>query len=290
MMKRTYTKPTEAVSTATTTRREFVKRVGAAAVGTTLLLGQSTLAAHAESSRAVEYSHPSGAGINVLLVHGAYVDASSWRRVIPLLQANGYNVLAVQIPLATFKEDVTVTEQALASLSGPTILVGHSYSGSVITNVSSTAANLVGLVYVAAFAPEEGESIPDITARFPAAPGSKFVMPSYRSGFLWLDPATFPDNFIQDVSRTEAHALAVTQKPIAPACFSVASGFPLWKRVPSWFLVSQYDREINPDAERFMAKRMGATTREIASSHASPVSHPHEVFDFIVTASQGVRH
>jgi pimeloyl-ACP methyl ester carboxylesterase len=238
----------------------------------------------------VEPSHPSGAGINVVLVHGAYVDASSWSKGIPLLQANGYNTLAVQIPLETFKGDITTTEQALASLSGPTILVGHSYAGSVISNVSHNVSNVVALVYVNAFAPEEGESIPEITARFPAAPGSKFVVPSYRSGFLWLDPATFPDNFIQDVSRTEARALAVTQKPIAPGCFSVPSGFPLWKRVPSWFLVSKHDRAINPDAERFMARRMGATTREIASSHASPVSHPKEVFDFIVAASHGARH
>jgi predicted alpha/beta hydrolase family esterase len=207
-----------------------------------------------------------------------------------LLQANGYNALAVQLPLATFKEDVSVTEQALASLSGPTILVGHSYSGSVISNVRSSVANLVGLVYVAAFAPEEGESIPNITAHFPPPPLSKHVVPSYRSGFLWVDPAAFPDNFIQDVSRTQARALAITQKPIAPGCFSVPSGFPLWKRVPSWFLVSKHDRAINPQAERFMARRMGATTREIASSHASPVSHPQEVFDFIVAASPGARH
>jgi pimeloyl-ACP methyl ester carboxylesterase len=95
---------------------------------------------------------------------------------------------------------------------------------------------------------------------------------------------------MQDVKRAEARALAVTQKPIAPACFSVPSGFPLWKRVPSWYLVSRFDRAINPDAERFMASRMGATTREIASSHASPVSHPQEVFDFIVAASHGARH
>ena len=183
-----------------------------------------------------------------------------------------------------------MTEQALASLSGPTILVGHSYSGSVISNVGSTVSNLVGLAYVAAFAPEEGESIPSINAHFPAPPLSKYVVPSYRSGFLWIDPAAFPQNFIQDVDVAEARALAVTQKPIAPACFSVPSGFPLWKRVPSWYLVSKYDRAINPDAERFMARRMGTTTREIASSHASPVSHPQEVFDFIVVGSQGARH
>jgi pimeloyl-ACP methyl ester carboxylesterase len=289
MMKRTSATPTAAMSPATTTRREFVKRVGALA-GATLLLGQTTLSAHAESSREVEPSYPSGAEINVVLVQGAYLDASSWSKVIPLLQANGYNALAGQLPLASFKEDVTTTEQALASLSGPTILVGHSNSGSVISNVGSTVSNLVGLVYVAAFAPEERESIPSINAHFPAPPLSKYVVPSYRSGFLWIDPAAFPQNFIQDVEVAEARALAVTQKPIAPACFSVPSGFPLWKRVPSWYLVSQYDRAINPDAERFMARRMGATTREIASSHASPVSHPQEVFDFIVAGSQGARH
>ena len=144
---------------ATTTRREFVKSVGALA-GATLLLGQTTLSAHAESSREVEPSHPSRAGINVLLAHGAYVDASNWSKVIPLLQAKGYNTLAVQLPLASFQEDVTTTEQALASLTGPTILVGHSYAGSVISNVGSHVSNLVGLVYVAAFAPEEGGKYP----------------------------------------------------------------------------------------------------------------------------------
>jgi pimeloyl-ACP methyl ester carboxylesterase len=230
----------------------------------------------------VEPSHPSGAGINVLLVHGAFVDASSWK-VIPFLQASGYNALAIQIPLESFEEDITTTEQALASLAGPTILVGHSYAGSVISNVRHNVSNLVGLVYVAAFAPEEGESISDINAHFPPPPLSNHIVPSYRSGFLWVDPPAFPENFIQDVQRAEARALAVVQKPIAPGCFSVPSGFPLWKRVPSWYLVSKHDRAINPDAERFM-------TREIASSHASPVSHPEEVFDLIVAAAHGTRH
>jgi pimeloyl-ACP methyl ester carboxylesterase len=288
-MKRTDATQTSAQSTAATTRRTFVKRAGALA-GATLILSQGTLSAHAESSGEVEFSHPSGAGINVLLVHGAYVDASSWSKVIPLLQAHGYNALAVQIPLETFEEDIATTEQALASLSSPTVLVGHSYAGSVITNVTQNVGNIVSLVYVNAFAPEEGESIPDITAHFPAPPLSKYVVPSYRPGFLWVDPADFPQNFIQDVDVAEARALAVVQKPIAPACFTVPSGFPLWKRVPSWYLVGKHDRAINPDAERFMARRMGATTREIASSHASPVAHPEEVFDIIVAASRVVRH
>ncbi len=258
----------------TTSRREFVKRVGAAA-GATLLLGQSAFTAHAASSQQVRPSHPSGAGINVLLVHGAFVDASSWSKVIPLLQARGYHALAVQ---------------ALASLSGPTILVGHSYGGNVISNVGGNAQNVLSLVYIAAYAPEEGESIQSINAHFPAPPLGKHVVPSYRAGFIWVDPAAFPQNFIQDVETTEARALAVAQKPIVPGCFGAPSGSPTWKQVPSWYLVSTNDRAIHPDAERFMARRMKATTREIDSSHASPVSHPQEVFDLIVAASQGARH
>src|SRR6266436_63454 len=269
----------------TTSRREFVKRVGAAA-GATLFLGQSTLTAHAASSQERTQRHASGAGINVLLVHGAFVDASSWSKVIPLLQARGYHALAVQNPLTSFVDDVTTTKQALASLSGPTILVGHSYGGNVISNVGGNAQNVLSLVYIAAYAPEEGESIQSINAHFPAPPLGKHVVPSYRAGFIWVDPAAFPQNFIQDVETTEARALAVAQKPIVPGCFGAPSGSPTWKQVPSWYLVSKNDRAINPDAERFMARRMKATTREIDSSHASPVSHPQEVFDLIVAASQ----
>ena len=274
---------------ATTTRRAFVKSVGAAA-GAMLFLGQRTLSAHAESSQQVRPSHPSGAGINVLLVHGAFVDASSWSKVILLLQARGYHALAVQNPLTSLQEDVATTSQALASLSGPTILVGHSYGGNVISNVGRNAQNVLSMVYIAALAPEEGESIQSITAQFPPPPVSKHIVASYRSGFIWVDPAAFPQNFMQDVARTEARALAVAQKPTASGCFAVPSGPPTWKQVPSWYLVSTNDRTVNPDAERFMAKRMGATTREIASSHASSVSHPQEVFDLIVAASQGARH
>ncbi len=218
------------------------------------------------------------------------MDASSWSKVIPLLQASGYHALAVQIPLTSFQEDVTTTSQALASLSGPTILVGHSYGGHVISNVGLHAENVLSLVYIAAFAPEEGESIPSINAHFPPPPLDEHLVPSYRSGFIWIDPAAFPQNFIQDVASTEARTLAVAQKPIAPGCFAAPSGSPTWKRVPSWYLVSKDDRAINPDAERFMARRMKATTREIDSSHASPVSHPEAVFDLIVAASQGARH
>lgn len=274
----------------TTTRREFVKRVGAAAAGATLFLGHNTLSASAESFQEMRPSHPSGAGINILLVHGAFVDASSWSQVIPLLQGQGFNVLAVQNPNTSLQDDITTTSQAFASLSGPTIMVGHSYGGVVISNVGGSASNLLSLVYISAYAPDTGESVQSINALFPPAPVGKDLTLSYRSGFIWINPPAFPQDFIQDVPLAEGRALAAVEKPLAPACFGAPSGSPTWKKVPSWYLVSTLDRVINPDAERFMAKRMGATTREIGSSHASPVSHPQEVFDLIVAASQGTHH
>lgn len=231
-------------------------------------------------------SDKTGAGINVLLVHGAFVDASSWGRVIPLLQAQGYNVLAVQNPNTTFEDDIQTTSQALASLSGPTILVGHSYGGAIISNVQ--ASNVSALVYIAAYAPDEKESIFDINGKIPATPVGPYFGPSYRPGFIWIDPAAFPANFVQDVPEAEGKALAATEKPIAPACFGTPSGVPTWKSVPSWYLVSANDRTLHPDGERFMAQRIGATIREIPANHASPVSHPQDVVDLIVAASEGI--
>jgi len=269
------------------TRRTFFKGAGTA-VATTALLGQNTLSAYAASSSSQEalQSSASGVGLNVVLVHGSFVDASSWSKVVALLQTQQYNALAVQIPLTSLADDIAVTRQALASISGPTILVGHSYAGMVITNAGTNVSNLIGLVYAAAYAPEQGESHNDLTAKFTPAPISKHVIPSYRSGFRWVDPPAFPADFIQDVPLPVARVLAVSQKPFAPLCFSTPSGAPAWKQVPSWYLVSKNDRTINPDLERFMAKRIGATTIEIASSHASPVSHPEDVFQLILAASR----
>ena len=270
----------------TTTRREFVKSVGAAAAGATLFLGQRTLSVHAESLQDAMPRHPSGAGTNILLVPGTFVDASSWGKVIPLLQYQGFHVLAVQPPNTSLEDDLAVTSQALASLSGPTLLVGHSYGGVLISNVGLTASHVTGLVYIAAFAPDVGESALSISTQYPA-PAGQHLVPSYRSGFIWLDPPYFPQLFIQDVSLAQGRALAAVQKPLAPECFGAPSGSPNWKTLPSWYLVSSQDRVISPTAERFMAGRMKATTREIDSSHASPVSHPLAVFELIVAASQG---
>ena len=268
-----------------TTRRDFCKTLGAVAA-TTAFLSQTSLSVHAQSTQDMVENHHSGAGINVLLVHGAFADASSWNKVIPSLQDKGFNVLAVQNPLSSLEDDVATTRQALASLSGPTILVGHSYGGFVISNAGATASNLLGLVYIAAFAPDAGESVGSIDAKYPTPPGSNHVRPSYRNGYIWVNPADFPENFAQDLEKDEARVLAIVQKPIAPACFGTPSGIPAWKKVPSWYLVSTHDRMIDPDAERFMAKRMNAKTYEVASSHASLVSHPQDVVKLIIAASQ----
>ncbi|GCE02694.1 alpha/beta hydrolase [Dictyobacter aurantiacus] len=219
----------------------------------------------------------------------AFVDGSSWNKVISLLQSKGLNVLAVQNPMTSLQDDIDTTTRALASLAGPTLLVGHSYGGSVISGIGAQASNAAGLVYIAAYAPEEGESVLDLNGKFPASPASAHFVPSYRDGFVWIDPPAFGANFVQDIPEIEAQGLAVAQNPTALVSFEVPAPVPAWKRLPSWYLVSKNDRTIQPEAERFMARRIGATTREIASSHASPVAHPYEVADFILHAVATVR-
>ncbi|WP_218030794.1 alpha/beta hydrolase [Dictyobacter aurantiacus] len=229
-----------------------------------------------------------GRGINILLVHGAFVDGSSWNKVIPQLQNRGFNVLAVQNPLTSLQDDIDTTTRALASLQGPTLLVGHSYGGSVISGIGAQASNAAGLVYIAAYAPKEGESVLDLNGKFPASPASAHFGPSYRDGFVWIDPPAFSANFVQDIPEIEARGLAVAQNPTALVCFQQPSPASAWKRLPSWYLVSANDRTIQPEAERFMASRIKATTREVPSSHASPVSHPYEVAELIFDAARGI--
>ncbi|OJV95370.1 MAG: hypothetical protein BGO39_25435 [Chloroflexi bacterium 54-19] len=221
-----------------------------------------------------------------MLLHGAYATSASWNSVIDLLNQEGHNVLAVDLPLTSLADDVAVARQALATaaFAGPTIVAGHSYAGAVMTEAADKASNVVGLVYATAFAPLKGESIVDLGSRFPAPPGNSFVFPSYRNGFVWLDPAHYPQIFCPDVSLTMAREMAVTQKPIVPDCFAQKAGGAAWQQIPSWCLISKNDMAINPDVERFMAKRMKAPTIEVNSSHASPVSHPREVAALIKAA------
>ncbi len=265
-------------------RRTLFKHLGVAATATALgsgLQALSPLNVHANEGPAVKTS-----GKNVVLVHGAFADASSWNDVTVLLQQAGYQVIAVELPLASLADDIDVTRQALASLSGPTVLVGHSYGGAVITGAGASASNVISLVYIAAFAPAEGETIADLNGRYPAAFGAKYIVPSYRKDFVWIDPPFFPEVFVEDIDVRQARALAASQKPIAGANFAEKAGPAAWQHLPSWYLVSQQDKAINPDLERWMAKRINATTREIQSSHASLISHPRAVAETILAATK----
>jgi pimeloyl-ACP methyl ester carboxylesterase len=205
--------------------------------------------------------------------------------VIPLLQSKGLRVTAVQIPLTSLAEDVAITRLALAVQKGPTVLVGHAYGGLVITETGTDASNVVGLVYVSAFAPDEGESIRDLNARA-AAPGSAHVRPD-DEGFLWIDPEAFPQVFAQDVDLVQARIMAAVQKPIAARIFGDKVTRPAWKSKLSWFLLSENDRMIPAETQRFMSKRMGATVLSVPASHSSMVSHPEEVAKLILDAASG---
>ena len=276
-------------------RRTLLKHVGGAAAATAFasslqacapLIGAKDSAGQPQHTDTTTTNATGGSsGTNIVLVHGAFVDASSWSSVVPLLQQAGHQVLAVQIPLTSLADDINVTRQALASLSGPTVLVGHSYGGAVITGAGN-ASNVVSLVYIAAHALAEGESAAGISARYPTTPAVKHFVPSYQQGFLWLDPPYFPQTFVADIALARARVLAVSQKPINPSCFTDTEGPAAWDHLPSWYAVSTHDQTIDPNQERWYAKRIHATTSEIPSSHASPVSHPVDVAQIILAATQ----
>ncbi len=223
--------------------------------------------------------------VNIVLVHGAFCDGSSWAGVIPFLQEAGHHVVAVQLPLVGLSNDIATTKSALASLSGPTILVGHSYGGAVVTGAGD-APNVVGLVYIAAYVPAEGETLGDLNNKFPATEGQGKIGSSYLENALYIAPDAFPAVFAADVDPVQARVLAVVQRPTGLGCLIEKSGPPAWQKVPSWYLVSENDKTINPDGERWMAQRAGSTTSSIASSHASPVAHPREVANLILAAAQ----
>jgi pimeloyl-ACP methyl ester carboxylesterase len=225
--------------------------------------------------------------INVVLVHGAWADASSWSKVIPSLEDNGYNVSAVQIPLTSIEDDVAVTKKLLQSQEGPTVLVGHSYGGIVISSAAMNSPNVKALVYIAAFGLDEGESIEGLSRQGPAPSGAAQIRPD-ASGFLWIAREGFGDAFAADVDPVDARVMAIVQKPLSVKSYTGKAGAPAWKTIPSWYLVATNDQMIPPVAEEFMAKRMGATTRSVASSHAVMVSHPAEVVALISEAASSI--
>jgi pimeloyl-ACP methyl ester carboxylesterase len=221
---------------------------------------------------------------NIVLVHGLWADGSSWSKVIPILQNAGHRVIAVQLAERSLADDVATVKRAIDLVGGPTILVGHSFGGFVITNAAYNNPNVTGLVYVSAFAPDEGESAVNFVPVESLPPG---LLVFDSGGFAYLNPEMFPQAFAQDVNTTEAETLAVVQKPAHQSLFSEPSGPPAWKQLPTWFEVSEGDHIIPPDAQRMFAQRMNATTISLNSSHASLVSHPDEIAKLILDAARG---
>jgi pimeloyl-ACP methyl ester carboxylesterase len=228
-------------------------------------------------------SQPKGVK-NIVFVHGAFADGSSWAKVIPLLQAKGYNVTAVQNPLTSFADDVAAAKRAIALMNGPVLLVGHSYGGMVISEAGKDS-KVVGLLYVAALIPEDGQNVNDVNAAMrPTAAGPEFQLSG--EGFLSLSMKGVNEFFAQDVSAEERKVIFATQTPWAASATQVKVYSPAWKTKPSWVIVAAKDGMINPDLQRFKAKLIKATTLELVSSHIPMVSQPDQVANFIIGATQ----
>ena len=224
---------------------------------------------------------------SIVLVHGAFADGSSWNKVIPLLEAEGFTVTAVQNPLKSLSEDVATTKRVLDAQKGDVVLVGHSYGGAVITEAAAGNSKVKALVYVTAFAPDAGETLGALGERFPAPPLGTAVVPD-SAGFLYIDRAKVADVFANDLPKEEAALLAATQKPLAAAIFGEPLKAAAWKSIPSWYVVSTQDKAINPDLERFMAKRMNAKTKELKASHVSFISNAAEIAKVIQSAAASI--
>lgn len=226
------------------------------------------------------------APMNIVLVHGAWSDGSGWSKVIPILQAAGHNVVAVQNQMVGLKADSDNTRTMIDAMQGPTIVAGHSYGGAVMTAAATGASNVKGLVYIAAFAPDEGEALGSIGAAYPATAGAQYIAPG-PGGLLYIDRAHMASCFAGDLPPADGAVLAATQRAVGGAIFGDKMGLPAWKQIRSWYQVSANDQMINPELERMMAKRANATTITLPSSHASLVAHPREVADLILKACVG---
>jgi pimeloyl-ACP methyl ester carboxylesterase len=241
--------------------------VSLAALATAL----SAVAAHAEPAK------------NVVLVHGAFADGSGWKAVADILAADGYKVSILQEPETSLADDIAAARRVIAAQNGPTILVGHSYGGVIITEVGNDP-KVQGLVYVAAFAPDAGETLGALNGRIPAVAHS--IRPS-EDGFLTIDPAAFAQDFAADLPARQAQFMALSQVPVSGRIFGTPISNAAWRGKPSWYAVATEDRMINPDLERFMAKRAGSKTVEIRGSHAIFASQPRAVARLIEDAAKG---
>ena len=223
---------------------------------------------------------------NIVFVHGAFADGSSWARVIPILQAKGYNVIAVQNPLTSFADDVAAAKRAIAAMDGPVLLVGHSYGGMVISEAGKDP-KVVGLIYVAALVPEDGQSVVDVNAPFPAGPGAaEFQLGP--TGFLTLSLKGINEDFAQDASAEERKVIFATQVPWAASATAEKVYSPAWQTKPAWSIVAANDRMINPDLQRAKATLIKATAIELKSNHVPMITEPKKVASFILKAARSI--
>ena len=221
---------------------------------------------------------------NIVLVHGAWADGSCWSNVIERLQAEGYRVTAPQLPETSLAGDVARVRHVLTRQGGPTVLAAHSYGGQVITSLGTDAPNVVGLVYIAGFGLDEGESIGALLQQGPPTPAVANVDID-SEGFAWIPEDDFLGHFAPNVDPVTAKVMYAVQQPLHLSTFDDVMGTPAWKALPSWYLVAENDEVIPPDAERQFAQRMGADTIEVASGHCAMVSHPEETHERIVSAA-----
>ena len=257
----------------------------ASAAALTLAAGVAVNAAPASAAPASAPSVSNGAVKNIVLVHGAFADGSGWEGVYKILTKDGYKVSIVQNPTTTLAGDVEITRSAIAAAGGPVILVGHSYGGAVISE-AGTDPKVAGLVYVAAFAPDVGESVSSLIANPPPGAPVPPILPP-KDGYLTLDRAKFAASFAADVPAEQAAFMADSQVPWGVEALGGKNTAPAWKAKKSWYLVAADDRMIPPPAQRAMARRAGATVVETAGSHAVYVSNPAVVAKLIEQAAEG---
>jgi pimeloyl-ACP methyl ester carboxylesterase len=224
---------------------------------------------------------------NIVLVHGAWADGSSWSAVIERLQADGYRVAAPQFSMTRLADDVARLRQVLARQNGPTVVVGHSYGGQIITSLGADAPHVAGLVYIAGFGLDEGESIGALLAQAPPGPALAHVDVDQHS-FAWLPEDDFVHHFAAEVDPVKAKVMFAVQQPLHWSALEEVMGIPAWKSLPSWFLVAEGDQVIPPDAQRQFAARMGATTVEVQTNHVAMVTRPDDAVRLITMAAQAV--
>lgn len=222
---------------------------------------------------------------HIVLVHGSFGDGSVWSKVIPVLQNAGHRVTAVQLPLQSLTEDVAVVERAIERIGDPTILVGHSYGGAVITNAGYNNSNVIGLVYLAAYAPAQGESLLDLGNNTADLPENLFTIDN--EGFMLMNPDLIHEWFAQDVNLAEVDIMAAVQKPVNLSTVEEKSGPPAWRQLPTWYQISKNDRVVPPDLQHFFAESMNATILSLNASHFSQISQPDEIAGLILNATKG---